>query len=341
MSSSPHDALFKEIYGRPEHAAGALRAVVPAAVGERLDWSTLARCPGSFVDPALRERHTDLLFSARWRRGGEALVYLVFEHQSSPDPQMAFRLLRYLVRVWERWWTEHADAKAIPAIVPVVLYHGAAPWSAPRWFSALIDLPEDVRPALASHLVEFAYLVDDLSEIPDARLRARAGTALLKLAALSLKHARTRADFLELMAGWGDVMRAVVAAPHGLEALAFVMRYILLTNDHVDRESLQALVEREVGSEAKDAIVTVGERLIEQGRQEGVQQGRQEGVQQGRQEGSQQGKRELLLSLLRRRFGTEVDGEIERRLATASTLQIETWADRVFSAATLTELLAD
>jgi len=126
---------------------------------------------------------------------------------------------------------------------------------------------------------------------------------------------------------------AVIAAPHGLEALALVMRYILLVNDHVDREALHALVERQVGTEAKDAIVTVGERLIEQGRLQGLEQ--------GVQRGSQQGKREMLLSLLRRRFGAAVGLDAERRLANASALQLETWADRVFSAATLSELLAD
>jgi hypothetical protein len=44
---------------------------------------------------------------------------------------------------------------------------------------------------------------------------------------------------------------------------------------------------------------------------------------------------------LQRRFGAEVDGETERRLAAASTRQIEDWAERVLSAATLAELLAD
>jgi hypothetical protein len=36
-----------------------------------------------------------------------------------------------------------------------------------------------------------------------------------------------------------------------------------------------------------------------------------------------------------------VDGEIERRLEQASAAQIEVWAERVLSAATLAELLAD
>ncbi|HMG57638.1 MAG TPA: Rpn family recombination-promoting nuclease/putative transposase, partial [Kofleriaceae bacterium] len=79
MSSSPHDALFKAVFAQPEHARGALRSVLPAAFAHALDWPTLAHCPGSFIDPALSERHTDLLFSVSWHDGGEALVYLLFE----------------------------------------------------------------------------------------------------------------------------------------------------------------------------------------------------------------------------------------------------------------------
>jgi hypothetical protein len=46
----------------------------------------------------------------------------------------------------------------------------------------------------------------------------------------------------------------------------------------------------------------------------------------------------MLLRQLRRRFGAQVDAVIELRVATASTEQIETWAERVLSATTLAEL---
>lgn len=67
--------------------------------------------------------------------------------------------------------------------------------------------------------------------------------------------------------------------------------------------------------------MTAGERLIEQG--------------------VQQGERTLLLRLLRKRFGDEVDANTERRLATASVEQMGVWAERVLSVATLAELFAD
>ena len=60
--ATPHDALFKEVFRKPEHARGALQAAMPAEIASAVDWSSLTRCPGSFVDPVLRERHTDLLF---------------------------------------------------------------------------------------------------------------------------------------------------------------------------------------------------------------------------------------------------------------------------------------
>jgi len=80
-----------------------------------------------------------------------------------------------------------------------------------------------------------------------------------------------------------------------------------------------------IGLEAKDTIVTAAQRYIEQ----------------GRQEGRQEGEAAVLLRLVRQRFGAAVDAHVERCIATASIAQLDTWATRIFSATTLSELLAD
>jgi hypothetical protein len=64
-------------------------------------------------------------------------------------------------------------------------------------------------------------------------------------------------------------------------------------------------------------------------------------VETWRREAMKEGERKLLLRQLRRRFGAEVDGETERRVAAAPAEQVEVWADRVLSASTLAEVLAD
>jgi hypothetical protein len=60
-----------------------------------------------------------------------------------------------------------------------------------------------------------------------------------------------------------------------------------------------------------------------------------------RREAIQEGERKVLLRQLRRRFGAEVDGEIERRVAVAPAEQVEVWTERVLSAPTLADLLLD
>jgi Putative transposase, YhgA-like/Domain of unknown function (DUF4351) len=255
---------------------------------------------------------------------------------------MAHRLLRYKVRIWDRWQADHPKARTLPMIIPVVMYHGAAPWLEARSFEELLDVPPGMRDTVEPYLVRFAYLLSDLSEISDEELREGAmRTTLVKLVAMCFKHARTRADFVDIFGRWIDIVRDVARAPNGLEALAQVIRYILEVNEHVGPDALRTLLEREIGPETKDVIVTAGQQLIEQGRQQGMEQGRQEGMEQGRQEGIQRGFQELLLRLLRQRFGEQVDAHVEQRVAAASIEQIEAWSGRVLSAASLGELFAD
>jgi hypothetical protein len=60
-----------------------------------------------------------------------------------------------------------------------------------------------------------------------------------------------------------------------------------------------------------------------------------------REAGRHQGFRELLLQLLRQRFGEAEDTQTKQRVANASIEQIETWAGRVLTATKLPEVFAD
>src|SRR5690606_35658178 len=62
MTSSPHDALFKSAFENPQHAAAELRHILPTELTHAIDWSSLRLEPGSFIDPKLADRHSDLLF---------------------------------------------------------------------------------------------------------------------------------------------------------------------------------------------------------------------------------------------------------------------------------------
>ncbi len=148
MPPTPHDALFKSTFEQPDLARGELELVLPAAVRAHLDLATLEVRPGSFVDPELQPVHTDLLYAVRTHGGEEAFVYVVFEHQSSFDATMPFRLLRYLVRVWEDL-LETSESKTLPVVLPVLLHHGQGRWRAvPELASMLAGSPSCSRPCV-------------------------------------------------------------------------------------------------------------------------------------------------------------------------------------------------
>ena len=97
-----HDRLFRAGLSNPAAAAAFLIDRLPPEVAERIDWSTLKLEPGSFVDPDLRLSESDLLFSAK-ADGRDIGIYVLFEHQSTRDPRLPMRLLRYKVGIWHRW----------------------------------------------------------------------------------------------------------------------------------------------------------------------------------------------------------------------------------------------
>jgi predicted transposase/invertase (TIGR01784 family) len=340
MPATPHDALVKAVFGQPEHAAGVLRSIVPAEIGDQIEWRSLALCPGSFVDAALAYQHSDLLYAARWRTGQEALLYFLFEHQSSPSTgePMAFRMLRYQVRIWERWMADHPKARALPVIVPLVLYHGAPRWSEVRCLEDLLELPPEWKLALEPFLVRSSYLLHDLSGYTEEDILAmRWHTAAAKLVTVLLQQARADINLMALLSRWINHLREVASAPNGGDVLAQLLLYILEVHERATPDALQSLLERELGPRAKESVMTAAQRLREEGRQEGRLEGRQEGRQEGRLEGS----RTLLLRVIQQRFGTKLEPTMEQRLRNATLEQVEAWSSRVLTAASLAELFAE
>jgi predicted transposase/invertase (TIGR01784 family) len=325
MTSTPHDALFKATFSQPEHAAGALRAVLPAALAARIDFATLATVPGSFIDEALAGRHTDLLFSARLA-GRRAFLYLLFEHQSDPPALMPYRLLTYMVRIWEDYVRNHPRATLLPAILPVVLHHGEGGWRAAVSFEELIDLDRETLRLVAKYLPRFRFLLDDLDQHGDEALHDRAMSALGRVVLLCFKYARNPNELVRRLDRWVDVVREVWRAPSGASALGLVVRYIFEIGGERPVQALRALAARKVGKDVEKTIVSYADQLRSEGRREGLREGSRKGLQRGRCE--------ILLRQMRLRFG-ELPEPIVARVKAAKTSQLDLWAERVLSAPTL------
>ena len=96
---NPHDQLFKEAFSHTENAVGFFQNYLPSDLSDRLDWDTLKLQPGNYTDEALRGSESDLLYTVQIDQS-PALLYCLFEHQSTPDAWMPLRLLRYILGIW-------------------------------------------------------------------------------------------------------------------------------------------------------------------------------------------------------------------------------------------------
>jgi hypothetical protein len=327
MTGQPHDSVFKYTFSAPERAAEELRAVLPPEIIARVDWSTLKLEPGEFVDEELRRESTDLLFSARVAEG-PTLIYVLLEHQSAPHPLMPVRMLRYLGRIWGAWTRANPEATRVPPIIPVVLHHGANGWTAPRDLSECLDCDPETLAALAPLLPQLGLLIDDLALHADEALRARAASALVKLVLLVLKHGRDAEDMDQRLLRWCELVAAVGAAPHGIDAVAAVGRYLIEVSDHLTNKGLSRVLRSAVGDRSNEVMMTIGEKLIARGERRGREKGREEAT------------RDLLLEMLTERFG-DLPPALSEKVAAAPTTDLRRWARRLLTAATLGEVFAD
>jgi predicted transposase/invertase (TIGR01784 family) len=301
---------------------GFLARYLPAQVCAALELSTLALTKDSFIDETLTPSYSDLLYQVKTTEGQAAYVYVLLEHKSYLDPLTAFQLLRYMIRIWERE-SRASKRRRVPAIVPLVLYHGERAWQVAPRFSALVTAP----PALQKFVPDFDYQVCDLNQ---DELRDLHGQATLQVALLLLKYIfsdELRTHLPRILA----LFRTLVTSQHdGLAYLETVLRYLAQATDQLDETTLREALYKALPDMGETLMPTLAETWIEQGLQKGLQQG----VEKGLQQGVEQGERLILERLLVKRFGP-LPEVLEQRLANASRAEVEAWLDQVLDAPSL------
>ena len=289
--------------------------MLPEALSKRLDWSSLELQPASFVDERLSGRQADLLFAIRCE-GRPAYLYVLLEHQSTTDPLMAFRLLRYLVRIWEAFLVEHPDSERLPAIVPVVVHHSKGGWTAGTDLCSLIDADAETLALVAGYMPQFRFVLDDLSGADDRALRGRSLTAVAAAGLMLLARGRSAPNLLDELRRWSDVFGQVAGARNGVEALSAFLEYTFRVGEVLPEELRQLAVE--IGPVAREAYMTAAEKLTK--------------------ESYARGRADLLLRQLSLRFGALSEPTREKVLR-ATPERLDVWAERVITGSSLEEVL--
>ncbi len=336
-NGQPHDALFRLVFGDPDNTASELRSVLPPRLAARIDLANLRPQPGTFVDPELRHRHTDLLF--RTTAGDrDAYLYLLVEHQRTSDPLMALRMMIYQTRIWEHHRTTDpaiASSGPLPLIIPVVIYQGPRCWGAVTDVADLIDADADLIADAGDLVPRVRYFIDDLTTVDDAALRARPLTPAARITFVVFTKAPGDDDATRWLGQWFDDLIHLTGLWDHERLLTGIFTYLLRTTttpvEHLVRFA------GTLGSDAQEAAMTTAEQLRAkgyiEGRAEGRTDGRAEGRLEGRTEGRAEGQALLLTSMLTRKFGP-LDIDTHDLVAQATEEQIILWSSRLVEGAT-------
>jgi predicted transposase YdaD len=318
--------MFRLVFSQPEHAEGELRLLLPASMVARIDWSTLTKLPVSFVEVELSGKRADAAFTVMVG-GRKLLLYLLLEHQSKSDPLMPFRLLVYMVKLWEDFLRDNPTAKRLPAIVPMVVHHSDAGWTSAMRFEDLLDVDAAMGEDLLSFLPCFSYLLDDLSGQRAEDLRQRVMTSVARLTLICMSRARLDPDFLPLLEGCAALLQDAAGTRNGVTLLASLVRYILSISD-TRPEGVEQLF-RQLGPKVEEAFMT-GAQIL---RAEGEAKGKAEGEAKGKAEG----KAEVVLKQLMLKFGP-LSAEDVARVEQSHVEQLDALAERLITMSTLDEV---
>jgi predicted transposase/invertase (TIGR01784 family) len=275
--ANPHDAFFRKFLTRAEVARDFLQIHLPADIAEKCAWDTLSMEASSFVEPDLRQYYSDIVY--RMRIGSSAgYISCVLEHQSTPYRLMAFRMARYALAVMQH----HIDQgnKRLPLVVPVLFYHGRK-----RPYPYTTRFPDCFRGRrLAEKVYGRPFPLVDITVIPDEEILTHRNVAALELLQ---KHIQARD--ITLMAE--NLVQLLNSWSLGDELFDTAVCY---TFQHGDASSVPRLLDMltRKAPHHREKIMTIAQKLEQQGRMEG----RHEGLEEGKKQASLKIARQLIAS---------------------------------------------
>ena len=325
MASS--DPAYKLLLAQPRMVEDVIRGFLAPGWGGQLDFSTLTQTNAEYIGTDLHRRIGDMVWRVGFKPGSPSggppltngerpYLLLLFECQSTVDPDMAFRMHEYvylLHRHLRNNGTVKAEGRA-PPVLPVVVYNGERPWTAAGARAGPVAAPGTAPPPEAAGWIgneAWTYaLLDERERAGEGAdlmgSRLPPGNRMTTLIGLEAGPVEARARLLveaferypgEEERGLREGYHARVRPPGGRYGDVGLPSF---------GEMERALQERRGGKE----MATLMEARTREFEERAVARGREQGIAQVRAE-----ERTLLLRLAERRFGAGTAAQLSNLLA--------------------------
>ena len=311
----PHDRLFKRVMSDEANVRQFIKEFLPKELSSQIDLKEMKLIPTEKIK-GYNKYYMDIAVEC-YISNTKGQLYFVFEHKSYPDPGVLLQILNYMIVTWDE---QKKKNKPLTPVIPVVIYHGFSSWNITTHFQGQFDsLNESIKP----YIPEFNYVLVDLTQIPNDEIEQKAKSTPFLMASLLLMKLVALHDI-------EGITRIAVIIKLSEEERIILILYLFYTLD-VDQDTMQRIV-KELGGEK--VMPSFAEKLIKQGEERGEKRGKE----RGKIEGKIEGKQELLIKLLRRKFGLSSSDEKIIRSVT-DEVKLDVAAEAIFDAKSKEEVL--
>ncbi|HGJ5854645.1 Rpn family recombination-promoting nuclease/putative transposase [Arsenophonus nasoniae] len=262
FTPTPHDAIFKQFLSEKETAKDFFDIWLPDEIKALCDLDSLKVESGSFVDSEMKNYQSDILYSVSTSKGS-GYIYVLIEHQSTPDKLIAWRLMRYSLAAMQKHLED--GNKQLPLVFPILFYCGE---QSPHPYSThWLDCFEDRK--LAESIYNNPFKLADVTTLDDGEIMQHKRIALLELLQ---KHIRKR-DMTELL----DSIVKLLSYNYYTDNQVITMFNYLIQEGNAQKP-MEFITEIAKQSEKHEgALMTIAQQIEEIGIQKGLQRGKIEG----------------------------------------------------------------
>ncbi|UCH96857.1 MAG: Rpn family recombination-promoting nuclease/putative transposase [Candidatus Aminicenantes bacterium] len=165
-----------------------------------------------------------------------------------------------MVRIWELYLKQNKEAKTLPVIIPMVIYHGPKKWEVDTRFTSFFNAPG----YLEEYIPDFNYNLYDISHVPDEKIK---GAVLLRVLFMTLKYVFTPELNYKLREEIFPLFLELKDKKKGTEYLEVLLGYLTRSARSLPENELNEAV-TQLFEEGGDLMETIAEKWKKEGMEE-------------------------------------------------------------------------
>jgi predicted transposase/invertase (TIGR01784 family) len=316
MSSEnfPHNNFFIKSMQDLRVAKDFFSLHLPEDIKEKVDLDSIAFEKTNFItgrekiSNKKKEKRLDMLYSVKVN-GEDGYFYLLSEHQSTPDPKMPYRIMKYILEIIQYHLDKHKSEGnnniKYPIIWPCVFFNGDKPYNLTTRF---LDMYSRGHRELAEKILTSPFQLIDLNDIEDDKLRSHVWCGLMEMA-MKANHARYRNDLEALAKILASFAHEIEQKHEGWEFLRDAICYTIDIADvkSDDPDKYLKIIAGEISEKNRGNVMTLAQRFEKRAEERGIKQG------------IEQEKNSIVISMLKE----NLDPNTISRVANVSVDQIQ------------------